>query len=228
MTQSQTNLYNMALSACGARAKISAPTENSRPAEECEIWYESARQTVLRAAHWQSAKKFFRLGLLATRSDSSAWTTADPEPGRLYQYAAPADMLQARNLTTFERFSVGTDFNSLVRTIECDTEDALLHYTFDQTDLSLWDPGLYQAVAYALAAFIARPLTGKRARTQDIAAEANAIIREARAQTLNEQDGRIEFLAEWHEARGFSGGASKTKYIYPYGNLIAGTGASVV
>jgi len=228
MAQSQTNLYNMALSAVGSRAKISLPTENSRAAEECQIWYDSARQTVLRAAHWQAAKKYFRLSLLNTRSDSAAWLATDPEPGWIYQYSAPSDMLAARNLSGFERFTVGTDFTTNVRSIECDIEDALLHYTFDQTDLSLWDASLYQAIAFALASFIAEPLTGKRSRVRDVTDKANAIIREARAQTLNEMSGRIEYLAEWHEARGFSGGVSSARYIYPFGNLISGTGAAVV
>ena len=46
---SEVQVYNLALNAVGERSNISSPTEQSRPAEVCSLWYSPVRDQVLAA-----------------------------------------------------------------------------------------------------------------------------------------------------------------------------------
>lgn len=228
MAQSQTELYNLALSAVGARKTVSAPTENSREAEQCNLWYGSVRANIFRAAHWGSIKRFARLGLLVERDTAADWVTTDPEPGFIYSYSLPVGCVAARYLSTFERFTTGVYYSTNVRALFTDMEDAVLCYSFDQTNTALWDHSLYLAVAYGLAAHICLPLSGKPERASGLIKASNAIIAEARAQSANEQQGTIETLPEWITTRGYKGSPSTTRYFAPFGEYLSMMGAPVV
>lgn len=228
MAQSQIDLYNLALSACGSRDSVAAVTENTAGARYCQRWYEPVRQQAFRAAHWNSLTAYARLGLLATRGDSTDWTTTDPSPGWLYAYSVPNDMVMARYLTEFQRFVVEPFPSQNVQAINTDVEDAILCYTKDETDPGLWDNGLYIAVAMALAAHIARPLTGKRDRVNDLLMDANRQILEAQVQNANERMNRLDWVPEWIQRRGYAGGISVEPYVVPFGAVFQAPGAPSV
>lgn len=227
MAQDQTSLFNLALTAIGARKLVSAPSENSREAEICRLWYDPVRRHVFRAAHWPALKKFSRLALIAERVNGVAWTALDPEPGWTYVYAAPGDMVCPRHQSDYGRFTTGVYDASHQFAIFTDTSDVILSYTADVTDLSLWDADLYMAVAYGLAAHIAMPVTGKASRTDFVLSVANEKITQARITSANEEERHRDSLPEWITARGYSGGAGADRYIHPYGNLLVMPGASV-
>lgn len=221
MAQDQTSLYNLALSSIGTRESVSSPTEESREAEICNLWFTYVRDFILRAAPWPSARAHARLSLLAERDTSVSWTATDPDPGFKFAYAAPADMINPRYITTFERFVLSTHDGGTGRrqAIMSNVEDVILAYTMRQINLSLWDSQLYFAVAHALAATIAMPLHGKAERAKVSQDRANQIVLEARQSGANADEDTYDFAASWHQARGYGQSAPIQRFIYPDGPL---------
>src|SRR5690606_2284091 len=224
---SEVEIFNEALSAIGVRSSISLPDEQSREAEVCRLWYPTVRRLVLRAAPWHSARTASRLGLLAERSDNAAWTPDDPEPGYRFAYGQPSDLLHPNWLTTYNRF-VQALYKGSQKAIMTNEPDAILIYTKDLTNVSLWDAGLRMAVVQGLASYIAMQLTGKRERSRDAQAQANDIILRARAMDANSQEDQYESIPDWIVARGYSQYNPVPRYVFPYGPLIAVAGADVI
>ncbi len=218
MALNEVKIYNMAINAIGNRDDVAATTESSREAEVCRTWYEPVRDFVLRAAYWPSCKAFSRLALQAERDTNEVWVSTDPEPGYLYVYAGPSDMLAPRYLTTFANFSYGV--YGTARSISTNQETPILCYTKRQTDISLWDPQLQLAVALALASFISGPLRAKPGVDNKTREQANQLILEARVNTANSEQQDYETLPEWITARGF-GGAASSRFFWPTGPLIS-------
>lgn len=229
MAQSQLALYNMALAVAGQDYTIAATSEESVPAEVCELWYENVRQTVLRAAHWNSARRFARLTEEAERDDSADWVAADPNPGWLYSYDLPASMLAPRYLTSFDQFDIGYDNDGKV--LNCNvggsaaTDAPVLCYTVDVTDVTLYEPDLYQAMIYGLAGQIVMPLTGKTSRARNIFDLANGLLMQARAQNANDRYQLVSQRPETLQLRGHVGPSVTNAYFHPYGSLFTSTGA---
>lgn len=228
MAQSQVALYNLALALIGDRYTVVSAGEQSIPAETCTLFYEPVRQTILRAAHWNSARRFSRLTEETERDLTAAWVSTDPNPGWAFSYDLPTSILAARYITTFDQFDIGYDNDGKV--LNCnvggdDTEDKpILCYTVDVTDATLWEPDLYLALAHALAAYIFLPLTGKSGRSQMLLEFANGKILDARAAAANERQQSFRQNPEILQARGYSD-AGLAPYIYPYGPMFSATGA---
>ncbi len=216
-------IYNLALSAAGTDASVSSPTEQSREAEVCTFWYDIARDQVLRAAHWPEAKGFKRLAVLAERDTAVDWDSNAPEPGYAFAYGLPSDLLYPRNLTTFTRFTMGL-YQNITPALMTNLESAILVYTLRQEQVQNWNAQLQLAIAYALAAYVTMPLLGKLKRAELMQKTANGLIGEARATMLNSTDDEYQTMPEWITARGFSGAAPATRFIYPFGDLIQVSG----
>lgn len=231
MAQSQLDLYNKALSVIGADYTVEAVDEASVPAETCELWYDEVRRVVLRAAHWGSARKVARLTLEAERDLSADWVTSDPEPGFAYSYVIPSDLLAARYLSHFGEFTISNDDDEKILNTNWGSDTAserpVLIYTFDQTDVSKWEPDLYVAIAYSLAAQITMPLTGKLARVRSNLEMAYDLVLQARVNTANEIHRMMQSQPEILSLRGYSYSPS-TPYIYPYGSWFSTPGAPVL
>ncbi len=153
MANSVVDIYNMALNAVGTRDDVSSPNEASREAEVCRRWFANARDLILRAAFWPSAEAHSRLSVLAERDETEAWTSADPSPGFRFAYAVPSDLLVPRYQADFGRFVFSTYGDS--RAVMSNTEQVVLAYTRQQTNVSLWDHALLMAIVYSLGAHIA-------------------------------------------------------------------------
>lgn len=226
MTKDVTNIYNLALSLCQHKARVSSPTESSREADVCSLWYSITRDTVLRAAYWPSTGVYRRLSLLATWDGTTDWDQDDPSPDWTYAYSVPSDMIRPRHLTTYGRFKIdwyrptGSD---PVRAIMTDLEDAVLHYTFRQTTPAEWDDALYMAVVYGLAGHIAMPLTGKTTLANRNFELANVNIREAQAAVANSEEVQVDTTPEWIQARGYGDNGMLTRYYYPFGPAFSGS-----
>jgi hypothetical protein len=216
----EVSIYNMALDAVGARSKVSLPTEKSREAEECRLWFGPARDQVLRAARWPSAKAWYRLPLLKERNGDNSWVSDDPEPGYAYAYGVPSDMLAPRFLAGYEAFTLST-YPGNKMAIMTNVADALICYTKSQTNISLWDTGLRMAIVYGLAAHIAMPLQGKASRARNAIEQANSLIMSAREDAANTDTERLETIPSWISARGYGIAPTSTRYFYPLGDLFS-------
>lgn len=215
---SEVQIYNLALNAIGERSNISAPTDKSRGAEVCRLWYGLVKDSILSAAFWPEAQKITYLGLVNTR-DSDTWAEDNARPGYTYAYALPSDMLRPRYMTDYSRFLVGTIAGQ--RVLSSNLQQAALVYTERLDDVSAMGAELQMALVYGLAANICMPITGKRSRALDLRNEANELITTARVSAANTSNEQQESLPDWIIARGYSGTTQSDRYFYPYGNLLS-------
>ncbi len=227
MTQSKTELFNLAAQVLGARGRLVSTTARSRYIDVFELWYPPVRKHVFSAAYWPSTAKFLHLTLSGERLGTEVvWSPADPAPGFKYSFGLPADMLRPRFLSSGRHFSMHMQGDK--RVLNTSEQSPLLHYTFDNTDISSWENTLYMSVAYAIAAETALALTGKPSYVQLAAQKANRYILEARALAANEEEDQKITAASWHTARGFFGAPDPVRYLYPHGELVdLGVSASV-
>lgn len=215
---SEVGVYNLALNAVGTRSNISSPSENSREAEVCRLWYSSVRDQVLASAPWPEATEIRYLAELARASDGE-WSYDDPRPGYSYVYSAPSDMLRPMYLTDFSRFLL-TGYSDNRKAIHTNTAQAALVYTKRLETISLWNAELQMAIVYALAAHICMPLSGKPSRSRSLLQQANGLIMAARESAANTSDEVYEWVPDWIAARGYNFPAG-TKYFHPYGSLLS-------
>lgn len=215
---SEVQVYNLALNAIGERSNVSSPTERSRGAEVCRLWYALVRDAILSAAFWPEATKIAYLGLLDERDSSVDWAEDNARPGYTYAYAMPSDMLRPRYMTDFSRFLLTTIGGTKV--LNSNLTDGALVYTARLEDVSQWNPELQMAIVYGLAANICMPITGKRQRAMDLKNEANDLVLAARVSAANSSNEMHESVPDWITARGYSAARSSDRYFYPYGGLL--------
>lgn len=213
---SQLDVYNRALVAALSRTTLTEINARRPEADICNLMYPVVRDNVLKAASWPSAKKNRRLALIKERDFGEDWVSDDPSPGYRYVYGAPNDLLAPRYLHSYRRFEL--EYYEPQNTVAIMTDDPapILHYTFAQQDVSQWDPGLLQAITYALAAQITLPLNGKPAVAQLLTGQALDLIIQAQTDVANEADDYHEAISEIIEVRGFSGPVNRPQYFFPY------------
>lgn len=218
---SEVAVYNLALNAVGARSNVSSPTEASREAEVCSLWYSPVVDQVLASAPWPEATEIRYLSQLreADEDDDGEWAYDDPRPGYQYVYQLPADYLRARYLTDFSKFLV-TSYSDNRRALHTNTYQAILAYTKRLTSVSLWDAELQMAIVYGLAAHICMPLSGKLSRAKHMINLANEFIIAARVSAANTSDETQESIPDWISARGYNTSAG-VRYYYPQGGLLS-------
>lgn len=213
---SEIGVYNLALNAVGETANISSPTENSRRAEVCRLWYALVRDQILEAAPWPEATKNRRL-VLAQARDEDEWETGDPQPGYSYAYALPTDCLRPQHLSTYAQFELLTE--SGVKQLHTNELNPILRYTGAQENVALWGNGLLMAVVYGLAAHIAQPLSGKTSMTSMLIQRANDMILAARVSSANTPQQLQEAIPDWLAGRGYAFPQSQ-QFFYPTGSLL--------
>jgi hypothetical protein len=211
-------LYNLALDAIGARGKISLPTEQSREAEACNLWFPNIRDQVLASAPWPEATKMERLALVSTQDDDT-WAQGEPRPDLTYAYSFPSDCLRPQYLSDFSQFAVQS-YGAENKAIMTSKQSPVLVYTFRQNLIQLWGQELQMAIMYGVAASICISLTGKTSRAKILMQQANDIIIAARETAANTNNERLDSLPDWIVGRGYADVSSQTRYFYPFGGLL--------
>jgi len=217
MSQDLVSLFNMALAHVGDKAYgVSDPEDQSPQAKLCRLFYDSSRRAVLRAGFWPSASRTKRLSLAAEREEnpSDDWVEADPEPGFLYAYNSPADMLRPRHLIGYARFSFD---NGRLNTNQ---RHAVLRYTQDVTNVAAWESGLYDCVGYVMAAKITMQRSGKRQDADYLLglAREQLMVESALAASYDDATYGAE-VPSMIAARGYDGPISRRGYIFPTDQL---------
>lgn len=212
-------VWNLALAAAGSRATVSSETETSREANLCRLWYNTVKDNVLKTASWPSTKRYSRLAVLAERNPSALWVNTDPSPGYKFAYAIPDGMLAPRYLTTYARFEQEMLGDNLA--IMTNEEQAVLHFSAKQDDVTRWDAGLDMAMLYSLAAHMCYALNAKSGLAARLDEKAFSFVVSAQTDVANEADDYADKLASWHSSRGFSGVPVATQFFYPYETLNA-------
>lgn len=208
------DIYNWALAAVGNSSRVQAPDEASNEAEVCSLYYENVRDQVLRSAPWNCARRFRRLGQVATQDNEDAWVETDPAPGWLYAYSLPSDHLWPRYISNYSRFELGLSSTDQ-RVLYSNDATPILCYTKRLTQVDLWDADLQAAIGYALGAHIAMKLTGSESRVRVVAGQAVDKILAARQASANAGNFHLESTPEWLTARGYGGVAPTSPFVYP-------------
>lgn len=159
---SEVQICNLALSHLGSYT-ISALTEATQEARQCNLLYDPVRDAVLRDFPWNFAE---RRGYLAELSGVTP-------VGYDYAYAYPTDCIKARHIYNAVAGAKPIDFivnagsGLASKMILTDEADAILIYTAKITDPNMFDASFVNAMAYKLASDLALPLT-KKASLQNI------------------------------------------------------------
>lgn len=102
---SEVTICNRALQAMGTRTQISALTEASVEARNCNLIYADTRDEVLGMAFWNFSTKTAFLSVLKQApgtpggaASATQWSSAFPAPPWLYEYAYPVDCIQMRSI----------------------------------------------------------------------------------------------------------------------------------
>ena len=179
---SEVSIYNIALGRVGCSQFVAETTEHSNEARVCRTFYRQTRDKVLQAFPWPFATRRAALQDLGT-----------PPLGWDYRYRDPADCLFARRIVdpegrltvrSAERipYSIAGDEDAGALDIFCNMKEATLEYTACIVTPQLFSPAFTDALAWALAAEIASPLSadpkfGQAAGQQYLIALANAEVR---------------------------------------------------
>lgn len=210
------DIWNQALSECGARATVAATTELSKEAQTLSIHYSNVRTSVLRGAPWSCARVQVALDV----EESYLHDPVDNQYPWLFSYTYPEDCVQMRYLlrppsagTTApgwgvpdrnNRFLPGLNTDGDTRVILTNVESAIGVYTKDLTDVNLWDQGLQDAIVASLCAKIVIPMTGNVAMKSTFEQLASRAIVDARVQDANEAKPTTDHTPDWITARGCS------------------------
>lgn len=166
---------------------------------------------------------------------STTWNPTEyPPPPWLYSYIYPIDCLAIRAVLTqpmgntamsvpifsaqglyypladasAAKFQVQTDVNASgnrIKVVCTNVTQALATYTFNATDIALWDAIFENAFTTALAGVMAIPLTGSVQLAQAKLREANDTILQARAADGNEDLQVYDTTPDWLAARNLGG-----------------------
>ncbi len=157
---SEASICNLALSHLGAYT-ISSLNDPTQEARKCKLYYEVARDYVLRDFSWGFAEKRAALAL-----------NGDTPTGYDYSYQYPVDCLKAREIYNDISGSEPLDFtvnsaeNLTDKAILTDVEEAILIYTAKVTVPDVFDASFIMMLSYYLASLLAIPLTKSQATQQ--------------------------------------------------------------
>lgn len=190
MTASIISICNSALSKLGAE-RISSLTEQNKRARLCNEQYEKVRDDVLRSHPWNFAIKRVALATLSTA----------PAFGYDYEYNLPADCLRVLKIYP------EVDFEIEGRKLLSDSSSINIQYIYKNEDVYMYDSNFLEAFALKLASDLAYPLIQSVNFKQELLAEFEKTIREARCFDAQEGTPSASTTDEWLEARqGFTNG----------------------
>lgn len=225
MSQDLLTLFNAACEYAGVRESLDSPDETTTLASRLRRQYPLARRRVFAAGNFQCSKKFARLALAAEREEGSLWTASMPDPRYRFAYSIPNEMVHPRYLESGAHFDLSL-LSEDVKVLCTNEEQALLCYSFDQENIAIWEPLLFDAVCAVLGASIALPTTGKINYRQNALAAAQGMVDQANATSGNAKLEEIDFVAPWHQARQplMIEAEGLTRFTFPLETLNLGQG----
>lgn len=200
MATSEAGVCNIALLRIGQRGGIDSLDEPTEAARACKFLFADARDLTLRGAWWKFATRRAALAPLANIT-RTGWS---------YVYAWPADCLtprfiwpglrnpSAENRVPFDTENDAQRGNLLLS----DAVTPELFYTFKHTSVGQWPPEFVDALAWRLAADLARGLVVKPALGDAMDKRAEFSIQRAAALELRKGQEDEPPEAEFIRVRG--------------------------
>jgi hypothetical protein len=192
-------IAKLALSHLGANIQITAFDEDLAEARQASLWYDPARRQVLSGYDWTFARKINALAL-HPEAPTDNWD---------FRYSYPSDCLKARQIETPQRltnknpvpFEVAMNSNGTQRTILTSKEQAILRYTFDNSNTDTFSEYFKITTSYLLASYMASGLQTKRELKTEMLNIYLAMLRMAEMHDANEGIAIPEQEASWIEGR---------------------------
>ena len=157
MAADNVEIANQSLSNIGVSDYIESLTEDSNEAEKCNLFFHSVRKRLLRQFNWPFAKR--QVALVLSDETVTGWN---------YCYVYPADCINARKIVNNTarnpnrnqkiQFKVFANAAGTGRLICTDQADAVLEYTVDITDPTMFDELFDETFGWCLSDKIAGPL----------------------------------------------------------------------
>lgn len=209
----QVDICNLALTHLGVKT-ISSMTEPSVAGQKCNLFFEPARNTALRAHDWNFARRIDALATLANET-YLGWP---------YVYQVPANCLALREIriqtsippefggrcfpgSGLDLFTNGPlrfeEFLSSQSTkaVACQVSPAYARYTQIIEDTTLFDPLFDEALSYKLAAMLAKPLTGDNELASAMQNVYAAMVSEAQRANKTEGTERLPRVSSFESVR---------------------------
>lgn len=194
---SDVQIARLALSYVGDRFNIGSLTEQSAEAEQVNLVFVEARDSLLRQHTWNFATKF---------SSPAAVTGTAPNLWQ-FMYLYPTDALKIIQITnpsgrgaTPIKFQVGLNSTDQ-HVVMCDQQDAELQYVKRITDTEKFDANFTLVLAYAIASKVAMALTGEAGLSTNLYNMFQTQLNMARANDASEGIEPSPPEAEWILAR---------------------------
>lgn len=186
-------ICNLALSSIGKSVPISALDEASEEARQCSVHYGQARDWLLQQYPYVFARKVQALAAL-TNDWSERWG---------YRYSKPNDCLKIIRIVpeTDDPYNLAVPYGLRAQSIYADIDTATLEYTLRQEDPSKFPSQFVDALAWALAARLAFPLTRDRQLRADAAQMAQQMRLSAEAADGNDGQNDYSFTPDHLRAR---------------------------
>lgn len=195
------DICNMALGRLRARNKVTTvfpSPEATEEARQCHVYYHPARQAALEAHDWSFASNEASLALYAGDETPERW---------LYQYAFPSGCLVPREIVKGDPdedaipYQVALSSDQTTHLILTDQKDAVLRFTRDIENPTLFTPGFVQALSWALAVDLAMPITGKSEIMDDCSKAYQRALSSAETYASDQVTNRSGRHAAWHRGR---------------------------
>ncbi len=197
-----TSICNISLAALGQGELSDVETDEGPEADACRRFYSIARKDVLREHSWA-------FGTVQEPLVENPSVDEDDYPEYTYFYSYPSSCLTVwavfNEVTVTEKWEQEFEkvYNPTLNEhiILTDQEDAFAEYTYDVTDMTIWDSKFVMAFAYRLAAMMAKQITGDGAISEAMMSLSNAYISEAKRVGASEKRKVIELSSKYINAR---------------------------
>ncbi|WP_424245895.1 hypothetical protein Dip510_000829 [Elusimicrobium posterum] len=200
-------LCNRTLSLLGQRA-ITSIDENSVAAREIKLHYAPSVRSVIRSHDWACLNTERPLALLHGEK-VSGWQYLYQRPADCKSitdiYADAEDIICVPGRYDLEKFEQIVSPKSKQRAIATNIKNALLKYTSDGTDSSLYDENLQDAIVAKLAWAACHKITGSKNMQASQLQEFNLALDEAKFQDKADKQEKYRISNPMKKAR--SGGA---------------------
>lgn len=182
--QSAISICNVALTTYLGAKRITSFEEPTPEAEECERHYDRIRMSLLERWPWVFASRREVLVREVTNDRAGAWS---------FRYARPAHMIAIRWVNTAEAARMAMRMGQppdspreiTAGSIYSDVPGAVIEYTRDERDPSLFPPGFADVLAAHLAAAIAMPITRDASKVTGAKREAVELLDQAMVTDFN-------------------------------------------
>ena len=200
--QSTIAICNVALTSYLGTRSITSFSDGSPEAEQCELHYDRVRQSLLERWPWVFATRREALVQNAINDRSGVWG---------YSYARPANIIAIRwvnGLSAMHQAGVhGRSPDSYremtATTIYSNVPNAVIEYTRDETDPTLFSPAFCDVLAANLAAAMAMAITRDASKVTAAQENAARLLNQAMVLDFNARPSTAqEYIPEGLRVRG--------------------------